>query len=537
MLPWSTRALLALFFATSLVAATSTRSKAEVGTTVCLSNGTKIVASSFETHDGKFFFTVPGASAPLSYPAEMVVAINVPECPAAKVSNPPKQEDQTPGRFGVHGSNTIGERLMPMLIDAFSQQRLGALPTRNATKPEESEITLPAAVSGARVIDFQSHGSGTSAKGLLSGAALIGMSSRRANEAEQKDISVRYSTDIWAPDNEHVLALDGLAVIVNPANPIKSLDLKQIAQIFSGQITNWSDVGGASGPIRVLRRDDRSGTFDTFKNLVLEPEKLTIASNAQRFESSDSLSDEVYKDVNAIGFIGLPYVNNNTALRLASTCGLNQSATRFAIKSEQYPLARRLYLYTIGAPSDPTARDLLSFVLSDAAQPTISEGGFIDQSIEFQDRGEQNAWVDKITSDPMTGLDPNAQVPRNSVRAFTNVLGAAQRASIMFRFDKASSQLDTRAKQDVKRLARYLSARNAGKVYLVGFADARGSWRRNLDLAAERAAMVARELANEHVNIPRKNLFALSYLAPVACNDTELGMTKNRRVEVWIERD
>lgn len=508
---------------------------ARADTIFCLSDGAKIVARSFETRDGKFYFTIPGSQNPLEYPASMVKAINVPECPSAPQA-PSSAAAPGAGRFGIHGSNTIGERLMPMLIDAYAQQRLGSPATKKAPRPEEQEITLQSGSSTRAVIDFRSHGSGTSAKGLLSGAALIGMSSRRANVAERADISASFNLDIWAPENEHVLALDGLAVIVNSSNPVTSLSLDQIARIFSGATTNWSEVGGVNAPIRVLRRDEKSGTFDTFKGLVLEPVKMEIAPTAQRFESSENLSDEVAKDANAIGFIGLPYVNANRALKLSSSCGLSQAPTRFSIKSEQYPLARRLFLYTLGSPSEPTARELLQFALSDSVQPTVIEAGFIDQAIEYQDEGEQREWVGAIGANPLKGLDPKAEVPRNFERALLSALENDRRSSIVFRFETGSARLDTRAFQDVQRLARYVSGQNAQKVYLAGFADSKGSWRRNLELAAERASTVAFALAEAGVRIPKSNIFTMSYLAPVACNDTDLGMAKNRRVEVWIRR-
>lgn len=499
-------------------------------TTICLSDGTKIVTQRFETRNGNFYFYVPGSAEPLEYPASAVKGINVSEC---------QKESPSPvlanSHFGIHGSNTIGERLMPMLIDAYGQKQLGARPASKPGKPEEQEISLHSGSATKAVIDFQSHGSGTSAKSLLDGSAIIGMSSRRANEDERKEVASRFNVDLTAPGNEHVLALDGLAVIVNQANPVRTLRLDQIAQIFSGAITNWADVGGANAPIRVLRRDDKSGTYDTFKFLVLDPAKVQISPSAQKYESSESLSDDVAKDPNAIGFIGLPYVNNNRALQLSSSCGLSSAPSRYTIKSEQYPLARRLYLYSIGAPSEPTARDILQFALSDSAQPTVTESGFIDQSVEFEDGQEQRGWVQTIASNPSTGLG-DKEVPTKFARAFGNVLDGVNRTSIMFRFEPGSAQLDTRALQDVQRLARYLSNRDVRTVFLAGFADTKGGWAPNLRLSAERAATVANALAREGVKIPRKNILNLSYMAPVACNDSDSGMAKNRRVEVWIAR-
>ena len=183
------------------------------------------------------------------------------------------------------------------------------------------------------------------------------MSSRAANKDEIDKVTAQYNINLRAPGNEHVLALDGLAVIVNPDNPVKQLTLDQIARIFSGEFTNWKDVSlnGLDRPIKVHARDNKSGTYDTFVALVLAPPdqpKRQLTPQATRYESSESLSDAVAKDPGAIGFIGLPYINKNHPLNIASTCGLLSGPSKFTVKTEEYPLARRLYLYTIGTPTE-----------------------------------------------------------------------------------------------------------------------------------------------------------------------------------------
>ena len=292
-------------------------------------------------------------------------------------------------RFGVHGSNTIGERLMPMIIDAYGEKRLGGRPLHKPGTPEEEEITLKSGGETKAVIDFHAHGSGTAPKGLLDGSALIGMASRQLKKEKSDAIQARYNVDPLTPGNEHVLALDGLAVIVNPENPIKQLSLEQIARIFSGAVTNWSQVGGQDHSIGIYRRDDKSGTYDTFNHLVLSPRNLKIAPSATKFKSSEQLSAAVLADAGGIGFVAIPYVGKNDALKITSTCGLTSTPSRYTIKSEEYPLARRLYLYTIGSPSQPVANGLLQYALSDDAQRIVSDAGFYDLSVEFQDPTDQ----------------------------------------------------------------------------------------------------------------------------------------------------
>jgi phosphate transport system substrate-binding protein len=490
-----------------------------------------------------------GSSSPLEVSADQVKSIGVP-CEAT--SSPPPATTAIGQKFGIHGSNTIGERLMPMLIEAYAQKQYGARPIFKTRAPEEQDIEVrsPGASEPLAVIDLAAKGSGNSAKGLLDGKALIGMSSRRVNDEETTKISEQLRVNIRAPGNEHVLALDGLAVIVHPSNPIKQLTLEEIARIFAGEVTNWMDVSGRDGagrsvrgkdgPITVHARDNVSGTWDTFKSLVLEPHgapKRALSSQATRYESSENLSDAVAKDTGAIGFIGLPYINKNQPIGIASTCGLVSGPMAFTVKTEEYPLARRLYLYSIGTPNHQIGRALLQFALSDEAQKTIIEAGFIDQAVEFEDAGEQSRRVRAIASNPGNALPTGKDVAKSGVRLFETTLGTARRSAVVFRFERGSSDLDAKVVQDIGRLARYLqsSAVSGRRYFIAGFADSDGGWESNLSLATARATRVGQELERSGVRVPKESLLSLSYMAPIACNDTDAGRAKNRRVEVWIE--
>jgi len=509
-------------------------------TIFCLTDGSKIGAERFEQRDGTFYLYVSGSSTPLHYEASKVCGVNVESCNCGGNGG-----GVSVAHFGVHGSNTIGERLMPMLIDAYARRAYNAEPVTRIVRPEESEITIRSGSEAKGVIDFRSHGSGTAVEGLVSEQALIGMMSRKVKDAEQNALKQRFpDMNPVTADNEHVLALDGLAVIVNPDNPVKTLTLDQIAQIFSGAITNWRGVGGQDRPITLYRRDDKSGTFDTFKSLVLEPSHLSISSSAQKFESSELLSEAVGKDPGGIGFVALPYVSlSNVALKIGSSCGLTSAPSRFSIKSEEYPLARRLYLYTHGAPSEPAARDLLNFTMSDDAQSVISDAKFINLAVEFQEPAVQRAFAANVVDNPRAGVGDDKEIPPGAINSFKDAMAKMRRASMEFRFEFGSSALDTRAVRDIDRLARFLrsSSANARNVYLIGFADSVGSWRRNEALGLQRAQSVADRLRDAGVAAPRRNIRSLSYLAPVSCNAADAsdasnpGVAKNRRVEVWIE--
>src|SRR5262249_25648058 len=134
--------------------------------------------------------------------------------------------------------------------------------------PDEATVigTLPGE-SSPKAIEIHAHGSATAFTDLLENKSDIGLSSRRIKPEETKTLSAL--GDMSSPACEHILALDGIAVIVNRDNPVQSLSREQVAKIFSGEITSWTQVLINRGKIKVYARDDKSGTFDSFKSLVL----------------------------------------------------------------------------------------------------------------------------------------------------------------------------------------------------------------------------------------------------------------------------
>jgi phosphate transport system substrate-binding protein len=310
---------------------------------------------------------------------------------------------------------------------------------------------------------------------------------------------------------EHVVGLDGLAVIVNQSNPLQALTIPQVADIFSGIITDWSQVGGVPGPIHLYARDDKSGTYDCFKSLVLGEARLK--SDAKRFEDSNDLSDDVSKDPAGIGFIGLPYVRNSRALALSEPGTLPMLPTPFTVATEDYVLARRLFLYTPVVPRHPWTLGFVEFALSDEGQEVVENVGFVPQRVEIEP---------VAPSDAMPG----------AYRKFLAAGGG--RLSLSFRFRTGQTELDAKAARDLDRVVRFLARpENRHKqVFLLGFSDSSGSKPSNLKLSEERAREVARQLSVRGVQ-PAGTL-AMGSEMPVASNDSKTGQDKNRRVEIWM---
>ncbi len=432
--------------------------------------------------------------------------------------------------FGIHGSNTIGAELMPRIIEAYAQSQSERVRMANGASADETEIRI-AGADGRTVatIDLQAHGSGTATPGLLSGRALIGMASRPLNAAELAQLAQQGLGDMRSPGNEHVLGLDGIIVIVSPENPVAKLSLQQVQGIFSGAVSDWSQVGGRPGKINVYARDAKSGTFDTFKTLVLDPGKAHLAADARRFESSNELSDNVANDADGIGFVGFAYMRNARAVSLVNECGMTFAPSTFSVKTEEYPLSRRLFLYSGKLPDASFAAGLLDFSLSVTAQAIVRDSGFIDHELEWRSGNQASRAAD-------TGRkgadDPAVMLARD--------LKDTARISATLRFRYSSTELDNKALNDVDVIAQFLEflreIKSKRKVVLAGFSDSAGGVSKNIALSLERANAVRQALLRKNpLFAPLIDTRGYGPALPVACNETETGRDKNRRVEVWLK--
>ncbi|ADP70618.1 OmpA/MotB domain protein [Rhodomicrobium vannielii ATCC 17100] len=426
--------------------------------------------------------------------------------------------------LGIHGSNTIGAQLMPNTVERFAEEEGFVAEKVVGADPEEVVFKFSDA-SGKDVasIDIKSHGSGTAPKSLIEGKAQIGAMSRPIKEDEAKAVA-----DAGVPLKTHVFALDGIVVFVSPKNPVKTLSLEQIAKIFSGDIKDWKDVGGNPGPIHIYARDAKSGTFDTFNTLVLSPLKLKLSPGAKRFESNHDLSDETARDPNGIGFSGFAYIRNAKPLSVASNCGIVSTPDVFSVKTEEYPLSRRLYLYS--GKAGPLGDKLIAYALSDKAQDIISEAGFINQHIDLQTFDQQagRVWPAFLVAEKDFSFA--------LMRDLTADVKSGKRLSVNFRFHRNSAVLDDKAMQDVPRLARFLKSDANGKdLLLLGFTDGTGAFETNKALSLNRATSFKNALVAEGVPANKITVKGYGSLLPVGCNTSDAGQSANRRVEVWMK--
>ena len=411
--------------------------------------------------------------------------------------------------FAIHGSNTIGEKLAPALLKAYFEEQ-GASDIDWQQGGIATERTMQFDMDGEKLaIGLAAHGSSTAFKALNANMAQIGMSSRKIKTSEIEALKGQ-SGDLSKLGNEHIIALDGLAIIVNQNNPLKAITTETLSRIFSGEISNWAEIGGAQAPIKVLARDNNSGTFDTFKSLVLKKYGRKLTASAERFESSSELSERVSQDDFAIGFIGLNYIRYSKALAIADSSETTAIyPTRFTIATEDYPLARRLYLYT-PTNSATQIKDFANFAISDRGQEIVQSLGLISQSIRVEDVASSDLAPDK----------------------YNQYAKLAKRLSLNFRFNYATRDLDNKGKRDLQRLVSFVEQNPSKKLVLMGFSDSIGARDKNTLLSLSRAKSVEQELNARGINVYAVEGFGEDM--PLANNDNEVGRERNRRVEVWV---
>jgi phosphate transport system substrate-binding protein len=406
----------------------------------------------------------------------------------------------------MHGSNTIGAQLAPALAEAFLRSK-GATDVKTTSRGQDEVAvhgTLPGD-SSPKSIEIAAHGSATAFADLKDNKCDIGNASRKINNKEIA--SLLLLGDMTARAAEHVLGLDGIAVIVNASNPVQQLSKDEIRQIFSGEIKDWQVLRSEPGLINVYARDDNSGTWDTFKTLALGTTPLV--ATAKRFEDSRELSDRVANDPNGIGFIGLPYVRNARAVAVSNPGARAIFANPLTVATEEYPLTRRLYLYTPPNPQNGMTREFVNFALSPAGQEVVKQNGFVEQSGVHQP------------------VEPSA----GASEEYRRVTAGAERFRFNFHFRSGSSTLDNKAWDDLDRLVPRYSGET---ILLLGFADNQGDPRKNHILSLNRASAVSNELWKRGIKTTQVVGFGAEM--PVASNLTPEDREKNRRVEIWVKR-
>jgi len=242
----------------------------------------------------------------------------------------------------IKGSDTLGAKLVPQLAEAYKASNPG------------TQFSIAA------------EGSTTGLTAVIEGTADIGMSSRRAKSTEQSAGAAKGVT--LTPT---IVAYDAMAVIVNESSPLKTLSKAQVEQIFTGDVRDWSAVGGIAGKISVYTRNTSSGTYSDWKELAMN--KRDYASGSQKMAGNEQIVAEVAKNPNGVGYVGIAYIKAS-GIKVLSVDGQVPSAA--TVRAKTYPYSRPTFYFTNGAPSGKAA-PFTEFTLSSKGQAIVEQVGFV----------------------------------------------------------------------------------------------------------------------------------------------------------------
>lgn len=411
-------------------------------------------------------------------------------------------------RLRIHGSNTLGARLVPAVVHTW----MASLGYEDIERMERGVSTTE--IRGMRdgeplVVEITRDGSGAGMMALVAGNAEIAMMARPPNAAE---IDAAWQLgELGSPDQEFVLALDGLAVMVHRDNPVRALSLAQLRGVLSGRVTDWSELGGVPGPIRVFT-PTHGGELEFLHARVMEDVALTTSRQSL---AVDRISAAVAGERGAIGIMGL----RSPVAALSRPVAISRGGeallpTRINVQSEDYPLVQRYSLYG-GQMMSALGRSFALFAVGRRAQETVAASGHI-----------------------AVMLRPARQQPLPpGVDEYRSMVAGAQRLPISLRFNPGSlqSMFDSRAMRDLERIVAFMrlpaNANLQATVLAFGTTDPAGSLVPTL-VTTNRANVVADHLQGRGVVIRRSA--GLGVLRPLVTPEHPQAAYINDRVEVWV---
>ena len=429
------------------------------------------------------------------------------------------------GVLRLRGSGTLASELVPALVVAFGRSAgLTGVRTIQGSDTQPMTLVLEGGETDRTLrAEILSTATASAFTALGDGSADLGMASRAPTDGERASVRRAGGGDLMAPGNATPVSLDGIAALVHPSNPVSRLTPQQVRAVFAGTVANWSALGGPDLPIVLYTLQQDTGAQDMLRGLA----RFGAAAPSTRIEGTDAdVADAVASDPGGIALAGLSYIRNAKALVLKLECGLERAPTRFLVRAEEYPLARRLVLYS-PLRKTATAQAFLQFAASDLAAPVIEKAGFTSLTPEIADTADRTGRIQSFALGA-----PDSPEARAKAAEFAALTEGWRRVSTTFRFEFGGSALDARARDDLGRLAAWLKHDPKRQFMLVGYASGQGAFTGNLALSLRRAQEVGTQLGG-YGAVPVR-VAGMGTMGIVGCNDVDTKGGINRRVEVWV---
>ena len=422
--------------------------------------------------------------------------------------------------IAVEGDGALADVLMPALLGAFAARR-GHTLLHEEAGPGRDVYRVGDGADRLRIVLGRS----------TSEAGLAALSEGRA-DAGLSALGLGAAKDGLGdgPGGQRVLALDALVPVVSPRNPVDVLTRDDLAGLLSGEVVDWSAVGGAPGPVALHVLEARG---DAAVEAIAASGSDSSPAGVTRHADPRELSRAVARDPGALGLAPSAAMGLAEPVALRGPCGLVSRFDADAARSGDWPLTLPLRLHLPARPLPRLARELIDFATSPAAQGVVHRAGLIDQDpmpIPLAVQGDRLAAAILRAGD---------EVPLATLQDMTARLSEMTRLTPTFRFERGML-LDAASRDALLRLARRIAdgAYDGRKLMLVGFGDGTGSADRNLALSRRRADAVLdairARMAGERPDGPALSAEGYGEALPVACDDTAAGRRLNRRVELWV---
>jgi len=436
----------------------------------------------------------------------------------------------------IVGSDAIGLGMMPLLMTGYAAAIGADAELTNAAGGQTLATMIDDGGFGDEIGAYlvSATDDNNAFASLLDRSASIAMSSRRITRDEARALRADGASSMVSPDQEHIIAVDSMVIVTHADNPVDELTKEQLQQIFSGEVRNWSAFGGPDKPINVIMHEGGSASYEYFMTYLFGEDRPAFLPQGIA-PDDQTVSNVLFHDKNAIGFLGYAFQRGAKPVTLINECGIAEKPDAFSAKTEEYYLARRMYLYNRDDNLDDQGQAFLDFVRSTDSDALIGKSGFIDLGIvrKVQDENDpRRASLAEAVARYDIGFEGEA------MRDMLGQMDEFDRLSTTFRFATGSSKIDERGRLDMTRLIDYLeNAKPGTTAKFVGFTDDVGAFDANQVLAEERAAAVLdqfRASAGDRLNGVELTAEGFGEIAPSACNVSDRGRSINRRVEVWI---
>jgi phosphate transport system substrate-binding protein len=416
-------------------------------------------------------------------------------------------QDAEPERLRIHGSNLIGQRLVPQLVEAWLHS-IGYENIRRVERSVSRTEILASRDGEALVVEIDKRGTASGLKDLVAGEAEIAMTARAPNAAE---IDAAWQLgDLHSPSQEWVLGLDGLVVLAGAKVQAKSVDLAGLRQIAQGKISDWSQLHQGAGSIVVHTLQDASGTGEAFSTLVLAGAR--IPANVQRHRDVAAVLAALRADPNSLGIVSLRAPRGGLRPLAIESGGRAFLPDAASIGAEDYPLLRRVHFHT-GQLITALGRGFVQYTVSPEGQAVVARSQFVAFDLH------------PVPSDPIPGAP----------KEYQSLVADATRLPVTLRFSRGLDMFDSRSRQDLERLAVFLKRpENARRrVLLAAFANPQpGAPFQSIFQSQERVDFVSAEMLSLNMKVVSVRGFGGS-LRLTESNRPD-ARYRNERVEVWL---